>query len=232
LSKVTFCKRKGGLFKKASDLSLLCGCEVAVIILCENKTCQFASTDMERILTRYHQMNSGGAAAAQESETDKLWQAYETQRREIEGLHRQLAEERRKVEALVGPDMQMLSVPPTAVVNGLAVLESNDSDVQLSLQAGNGTAEQINSIPGGIEEPVPPNSVQVHSDGSQPPSVTPTSPMVLPTLEPVLHKPGQESLLDESMVASTEESGMDSGEPSAKRLRVDLAADEQKATPT
>merc|ERR1712054_337944 len=60
--KVTFCKRKGGLFKKAQDLSLLCGCEVAVVILCENKTCQFASTDMERILSRYQAMNSNTGA--------------------------------------------------------------------------------------------------------------------------------------------------------------------------
>jgi len=36
--KVTFCKRKGGLFKKAEDLAVLCGCEVTVLISNNNKT--------------------------------------------------------------------------------------------------------------------------------------------------------------------------------------------------
>ena len=47
--KVTFCKRKGGLFKKAADLSKLCGCEVAVIVLTEHKTATYASTDLHRV---------------------------------------------------------------------------------------------------------------------------------------------------------------------------------------
>merc|ERR1711981_1170960 len=96
--KVTFCKRKGGLFKKADDLSKLCGVEVAVVIVCENKTCQYASTDMERILTRYRQINGGQAVGQQGTETDQLWKRVEDQRREIELLQRQLVEERKKVE--------------------------------------------------------------------------------------------------------------------------------------
>merc|ERR1712093_719601 len=108
--KVTFCKRKGGLFKKADDLSKLCGVEVAVIIVCENKTCQFASTDMERILTRFRQIN--GNQPPSQSETDRLWEMLENQRREIEQLQRQLSEERKKVEVLVGGDVQMVAVQP------------------------------------------------------------------------------------------------------------------------
>jgi len=45
---VTFCKRKGGLFKKADDLSKLCGCEVGVLIIAEgSKALHFASSNTE-----------------------------------------------------------------------------------------------------------------------------------------------------------------------------------------
>merc|ERR1711990_904266 len=46
--------------------------------------------------------------------TDRLWKKLEAQRREIEGLQRQLAEERKKVEALVGGELHMLTVHPQA----------------------------------------------------------------------------------------------------------------------
>merc|ERR1712139_76282 len=71
--KVTFCKRKGGLFKKADDLSKLCGVEVAVVIVADKKTCEYASTDMNRILDRYKEMQAGGAADDM-SETSRLWE--------------------------------------------------------------------------------------------------------------------------------------------------------------
>ena len=41
---VTFSKRRGGLLKKAHDLSVLCDAEVAVIIFsCKGKLFQFSS---------------------------------------------------------------------------------------------------------------------------------------------------------------------------------------------
>lgn len=51
---VTFLKRKLGLMKKAYELSVLCECEIAVIVFnSNNKLCQFASSDMDKILMRY-----------------------------------------------------------------------------------------------------------------------------------------------------------------------------------
>merc|ERR1712146_701211 len=97
--KVTFCKRKGGLFKKADDLSKLCGVEVAVIIVGDKKTCEYASTDMNRILDKYRDMQSGGTGE-DTSETSRLWEQLESQRRELEALTRELASEKRKVEEL------------------------------------------------------------------------------------------------------------------------------------
>merc|ERR1712188_67591 len=93
--KVTFCKRKGGLFKKADDLSKLCGVEVAVIIVGDKKTCEYASTDMNRILDRYRDMQAGGTGE-DTSETSRLWEQLETQRRELEALTRELAAEKLK----------------------------------------------------------------------------------------------------------------------------------------
>ncbi|KAI9279751.1 hypothetical protein BY458DRAFT_501542 [Sporodiniella umbellata] len=51
---VTFLKRKHGLMKKAYELSVLCNCEVALMIIPSNsKTIQYASSDMDSLLTRF-----------------------------------------------------------------------------------------------------------------------------------------------------------------------------------
>uniref|UniRef100_A0A8C5K8C3 Myocyte enhancer factor 2B n=1 Tax=Jaculus jaculus TaxID=51337 RepID=A0A8C5K8C3_JACJA len=51
---VTFTKRKFGLMKKAYELSVLCDCEVALIIFnSADRLFQYASSDMDRVLLRY-----------------------------------------------------------------------------------------------------------------------------------------------------------------------------------
>ncbi|KAI9247097.1 hypothetical protein EDC94DRAFT_367551 [Helicostylum pulchrum] len=52
---VTFLKRKHGLMKKAYELSVLCNCEIALIILnnSNNKLVQYASNDIDKVLMRY-----------------------------------------------------------------------------------------------------------------------------------------------------------------------------------
>ncbi|KAJ3105697.1 myocyte enhancer factor [Phlyctochytrium planicorne] len=55
---VTFLKRKFGLMKKAYELSVLCDCEIALIIINHNnKLVQYASTDMDKILLKYTEYN-------------------------------------------------------------------------------------------------------------------------------------------------------------------------------
>lgn len=50
----TFLKRKGGLFKKAHELSVLCSVDVAVIIFGHNKKLyEFSSGDINETLRRY-----------------------------------------------------------------------------------------------------------------------------------------------------------------------------------
>ncbi|XP_039347424.1 myocyte-specific enhancer factor 2A isoform X4 [Mauremys reevesii] len=56
--KVTFTKRKFGLMKKAYELSVLCDCEIALIIFnSSNKLFQYASTDMDKVLLKYTEYN-------------------------------------------------------------------------------------------------------------------------------------------------------------------------------
>jgi len=57
-SQVTFNKRKFGVMKKAYELSVLCDCEVAIIIFNKsNRLYQYASTDMDQILLKYTEYN-------------------------------------------------------------------------------------------------------------------------------------------------------------------------------
>jgi len=50
----TFAKRKGALLKKAFELSVLCDCEVALIVRSQNDTLtEYASSDMDAVLRRY-----------------------------------------------------------------------------------------------------------------------------------------------------------------------------------
>ncbi|VDD82261.1 unnamed protein product [Mesocestoides corti] len=55
---VTFTKRKLGLMKKAYELSVLCDCEIALIIFNSAKRLfQYASSDMDQVLLRYTEYN-------------------------------------------------------------------------------------------------------------------------------------------------------------------------------
>lgn len=54
LPRSTFLKRKGGLFKKAHELSVLCSVDVAVFIFGNNKKLyEYSSSDMRELITRY-----------------------------------------------------------------------------------------------------------------------------------------------------------------------------------
>lgn len=51
--KITFDKRRFGVLKKAMELGTLCDCEIFVLVFCENKLYQFASSEISRLLLTY-----------------------------------------------------------------------------------------------------------------------------------------------------------------------------------
>lgn len=60
---ITFLKRKAGIFKKAHELSVLCGVDVAVVVLGTNGTFyEFSSVDMQELLRYYNDENGMGLA--------------------------------------------------------------------------------------------------------------------------------------------------------------------------
>ncbi|KAK3808951.1 MAG: hypothetical protein JOS17DRAFT_544091 [Linnemannia elongata] len=57
---VTFQKRRFGLMKKAMELSVLCDCQIGLIIFnSNNKLVQYSSHDIDQILLRYTEVNDG-----------------------------------------------------------------------------------------------------------------------------------------------------------------------------
>ncbi|EIE81910.1 hypothetical protein RO3G_06615 [Rhizopus delemar RA 99-880] len=68
---VTFLKRKQGLMKKAYELSVLCDCEIALLIFNTNgKLVQYASSDIDQILMKYTEFMG---------EEGDMWERHEDQ---------------------------------------------------------------------------------------------------------------------------------------------------------
>nr|AJP06267.1 DAL11 [Pinus tabuliformis] len=85
--RVTFSKRKGGLFKKARELSVLCEAEVALIVFSgTGKPEEFASSSMKNILERYKSCTGMGILDYQ----DQMLSEMARIKRENEILHAEL----------------------------------------------------------------------------------------------------------------------------------------------
>ena len=63
----TFLKRKGGLFKKAHELSVLCSVDVAVFVFGNNKKLyEYSSADMRELIGRYQFVSASRRRSAPE----------------------------------------------------------------------------------------------------------------------------------------------------------------------
>lgn len=49
----TFTKRKNGLLKKAMELSILCSCEVVLLVVSDNKLFEYSSQELRQIMQAY-----------------------------------------------------------------------------------------------------------------------------------------------------------------------------------
>lgn len=77
----TFLKRKGGLFKKAHELSVLCSVDVAVIIFGNNKKLyEYSSGDMQDIMTRYNYVRALEMVVGIYANVTIVWRGERTQR--------------------------------------------------------------------------------------------------------------------------------------------------------
>ncbi|KDP40639.1 hypothetical protein JCGZ_24638 [Jatropha curcas] len=93
---VTFSKRKSGIFKKATELSTLCGADVAVILFSEHgKVFSFGNPDVDKVLDRYiaeteekndncHLLESSSSSAVTETEQEQEYKKSLTRLAEIE----------------------------------------------------------------------------------------------------------------------------------------------------
>ncbi|KAL9170193.1 hypothetical protein ABFS82_04G128400 [Erythranthe guttata] len=62
---VTFSKRRKGLFRKASELSVLCGAEIAILVQSPaNKIYSYGHPSVETLFHRYQTGGGGGAASS------------------------------------------------------------------------------------------------------------------------------------------------------------------------
>merc|ERR1711939_418183 len=114
--KVTFCKRKGGLFKKADDLAKLCGVEIAVLIVGENKINHHVSegSSLDHVVRNFQTLQAG-QAVSEADELSKLIKRGEEQRRQIEALTRELAEKNKMMTAGLLPTLPIQSNPMMSV---------------------------------------------------------------------------------------------------------------------
>merc|ERR1711865_1201086 len=106
----------------------------------------------DRVINRYQGLKSG-LPAAPESTIDKLYNELEMRRRELEDVQRQLLQERKKVEAFVGQDVQMLTVRPVDMTqmnaNPVQALAAPMWAGQINTQQQQPQQQQTQQIPGG-----------------------------------------------------------------------------------
>ena len=70
----TFLKRKGGLFKKAHELSVLCSVEVAVIIFGHNKKLyEYSSGDIKDTIEKFHYVSAHNPSLVSRLMTLTVW---------------------------------------------------------------------------------------------------------------------------------------------------------------
>ncbi|MGH0155710.1 UNVERIFIED_CONTAM: hypothetical protein FKN15_031084 [Acipenser sinensis] len=197
---VTFTKRKFGLMKKAYELSVLCDCEIALIIFnSNNRLFQYASTDMDKVLLKYteysepHESRTNtdiletlrrkglGLDAPDLDSEEAMSVAAEKYRQLNEGIDLSLGRQRYYGAPLLPPEAQYLLSGPCE--NGFST--GSPASTHLSSHrpspykpAGPRTAPQHSPVP---PHPAPPYPALSNHGGpilGQNPS--PTSPLAAP----------------------------------------------------
>ncbi|CAH8389134.1 unnamed protein product [Eruca vesicaria subsp. sativa] len=102
---VTFSKRRGGLLKKAHELSVLCDVQVALIIFSSSgKLYEFSSDVMEKIIERYNRCKHNILGNDRPEESTQIWS------QEITKLRSKYESLLRTHRHLLGEDLGEMSV--------------------------------------------------------------------------------------------------------------------------
>ncbi|CAN6584180.1 unnamed protein product [Malus baccata var. baccata] len=102
---VTFSKRRRGIFKKAEELSILCECEVGVIIFSQTgKLFDYSSSSTKDVIARYKSHTSG-----EKSDQITLHQLQLEKENTIR-LSKELEDKTRKLRQMKGEDLQDLDL--------------------------------------------------------------------------------------------------------------------------
>lgn len=106
-----FCKRRSGLFKKASELAILCDAEVALIIIyADGNISEFASSSIQKIVTRFKNCYESGQRCALKS---KMEEPKEQVSREIEPRQNT---KKHKLRNVLGKDLALMSLDELVVL--------------------------------------------------------------------------------------------------------------------
>ncbi|XP_057871819.2 truncated transcription factor CAULIFLOWER D isoform X5 [Cryptomeria japonica] len=102
--RVTFSKRKGGLLKKAKELSVLCDAEIGLIIFSPTgKLYEFAKPSMNRIIGKYQ----NGYASTEDK--PKIPDNIEMLRLEVENMRKRITYLEKTYKNMIGEDLKSLN---------------------------------------------------------------------------------------------------------------------------
>ncbi|XP_032426357.1 myocyte enhancer factor 2ca [Xiphophorus hellerii] len=155
---VTFTKRKFGLMKKAYELSVLCDCEIALIIFnSTNKLFQYASTDMDKVLLKYTEYNEPHESRTNSDIVDTLrkkglngCESPDIEADDSAGQSPELDDKYCKLNEdidLMINRQRICGLPPSGYDMGVTIPGSNPSGLLYSHQAIGGAVGNHNLLP-------------------------------------------------------------------------------------
>ncbi|KAD4385281.1 hypothetical protein E3N88_25449 [Mikania micrantha] len=148
---VTFCKRRGGLLKKAFELSVLCDAEIAVVVFStRGRVYEYASNNMKSTIDRYKKTKSAESNTFSREETNTQFYQQEAKKLRQQIHMSQISNRHLKGEGLDSLNLKELKQLETRLEKAISRIRSKKHDMILaeteSLQKRELELEQNNTI--------------------------------------------------------------------------------------